>query len=216
MVDIRYHLATIVGLFLALGLGMLIGMQLTEQGALTEEQLRLAERIEEGLERLRAENRRLTQDVKDLQAQLQNERQFAEMTFTAVVGGALGGQRVTVYGADASHPGVQRVVWVLNVAGADVDARLLPSPPEPGELAGPYVLVWSDAWGTMPDDDPWPPGGVVAHAWSDTGDVLAAGSEHRPWVNALTPSGLLHVVQRLSGQVAALEQAGATATDGND
>ena len=63
MIDFRCHLAGIVGVFLALGVGMLIGTQLSQDGMLLEEQMRLVERIEDGLNRMRAENRRLQEEV---------------------------------------------------------------------------------------------------------------------------------------------------------
>lgn len=198
MVDLRYHLATIVGLFLALGLGMLIGMQLAEQGAVAEERLRLAERIEEGLERIRAENRRLSQDVLQLQEQVESERRFAAMAVAAVVGEALSGHRVALYSADVAQPEVQRVAWVLQLAGAEVIEYARPAPPAPEELSPPYVVIWSDAWGKPPAGALWPPGGVVAHAPSHAAENGADSGVALELVSVGTPSGLLQVVQALA------------------
>lgn len=208
MVDIRYHLATIVGLFLALGLGMLIGMQLAEEGMLAEEQQRLAERIEEGLERMRAENRRLTQDVTQLREQLQAERQFVELTFGALFDGALSGQRLAVYGADMERPAVERLLAVLKSAGADVDVYQQPLPPEQDALTRPYVLVWSPAWGAPVNLGPWPSGGVVVSAEDDAAYVAAAdGAATEYVVGVATPAGLLETIRRLSGLLVAAPDA---------
>lgn len=207
MVDIRYHLATIVGVFLALGLGMLIGTQLAEDGTILEEQIRLAERIEAGLDRIRAENRRLSDDVKQLQERLRLEQEFADMTIGAVVAGALDAHRLALYVADAQSPTVERLGSVLKLAGASIDVHESDAPPEAAEVTPPYVVVWSDGWGDLaPGHSVWPAGGVIA---------TPAAGPNRHAVTALeigvdvvtdvgSPAGLLELVRKLSEPVEAL------------
>lgn len=202
MVDIRYHLATIVGVFLALGLGMLIGTQLAEDGTILEEQIRLAERIEAGLDRIRAENRRLSDDVKQLQQRLRMEQEFVDMTIGAVVAGALDAHQLVVYVDDAESPTVSRLQSVLKLAGASVVVHETAAPPEAADMTGPYVVVWSDGWGDLvPGRDVWPPGGVIAtpSAVHDGHAVTALEIGVDVVADVGSPAGLLELVRRLSG-----------------
>lgn len=89
MIDFRCHLAGIVGVFLALGVGMLIGTQLSQDGMLLEEQMRLVERIEDGLNRMRAENRRLQEEVDALTERLRREERFVDAAIASWAGGRL-------------------------------------------------------------------------------------------------------------------------------
>lgn len=200
MVDLRYHLATIIGVFLALGLGMLIGTQLAEDGTLLEEQVRLVERIEASLDRIRAENRRLTEDLARLETRLKAEEEFGDMAIAALVAGALDRQPMAVYAADVDAPLVRRVQSVLKHAGARVVLHQRDKPPEAGDVRAPYVLVWLDEWGSPSAEfGPLPPGGVVARS------MLGSELQATPWPEGMatvveqagTPSGLLELVERL-------------------
>lgn len=200
MVDIRYHLAAIIGVFLALGLGMLIGTQLAEDGTLVEEQVRLVERIEASLDRIRAENRRLNEDLARLESQLRAEEEFVDMAIGVLVAGALHHQQAAVYAADMQAPVVRRVRSVLEHAGADVQLHQRDDPPEAVDLYAPYVLLWSDDWGEPgPHFGPLPGGGVVARATAWTEPQAAAWPDGIVSIveHVATPAGLLELVESL-------------------
>jgi len=199
VVDFRCHVAGIIGVFLALGLGMLIGTQLSEDGTLLEEQIRLVERIEDGLNRMRAENRRLSEELAVLEERLQTEQRFVHGAIAARVTDRLPAKGVTVYAASDQEFAVRRVLSVLELAGAQVTLHRRARPPAPDELEPPYVIVWADLWGE-PGDLPGrlPAGGVVAAAsgWSSAG--ASAASDGASVVEYVaTPDGLLSLVQRL-------------------
>src|SRR5690606_30571606 len=118
LVDIRYHLASLIGVFLALGVGMLIGTQLAQGGALENEQQRLAQRLEARLEGLRAENRALLEAAAALEERLARERDFADLVLGAVVSGTLAGVPVDVYVPPGHGAAAQRLQRVLAQAGA--------------------------------------------------------------------------------------------------
>ncbi|MFS8543743.1 MAG: copper transporter [Limnochordales bacterium] len=201
LVDIRYHLASLIGVFLALGVGMLIGTQLAQGGALENEQQRLAQRLEARLEGLRAENRALLEAAAALEERLARERDFADLVLGAVVSGTLAGVPVDVYVPPGHGAAAQRLQRVLAQAGARAQVREeAPSaaaadpeavavvfwPAEAGDGDGPPVAVPRGAVvavpGALPDPHP------AAAAAAEAGDVVAAVD---------TPLGLLALVERL-------------------
>lgn len=202
MIDLRYHLASIIGVFLALALGMLIGTQLAEDGAIAEEQARLAERIEADLDRIRAENRRLTTELSGLDARLAVEQQFVDVTLQALVSGALTDQHVAVYAPTADAPPASRVRAVLESAGAQVTVHARSAPPAADEIESPYVLLWSDEWGPLSSAEgvgAMPSGGVVAwpNRWTKTEAAMFAAGAMSAVEHVNSPHGLLALVEQL-------------------
>lgn len=200
MIDIRYHLAALIGVFLALGLGMLIGTQLAEDGRISEEQVRLVQRIEVSLERIRAENRRLTDELANLEASLSAEQEFVDMTLSALVAGALVERQIAMYVADIDAPAAHRVRSVLENAGATVALHRSPEPPAADDLLIPYVLLWMEEWGEPEvGADRWPAGGVIARPtrWVKTQSDALVGAAVGAVEHVGSPLGLLTLVQQL-------------------
>lgn len=212
MIELRYHLGTIVGIFLSLGLGMLIGTQLADEGTLVEEHTRLVGRIEESLERLRSEKQELGRRLDVVQQRLAREERFVDDVIGGVVVDVLVGQTVLLYAGDGGDAAgrVQRtleragaVVYEAD-AGVDVDALAAHDAERIVVLA---ATVDDDA---VPD---WwerlPTGAVVA---------LPGAVESGPdWptqpVRAYdSPDGLLRLVERLRGGVGDEETVGPSLT----
>ena len=70
MIDLRYHIATVAALFLALGLGIFIGSTMISDGILVREQEQLIVSLEKEFDRLRDDNRFLKANVTSLQESL--------------------------------------------------------------------------------------------------------------------------------------------------
>ena len=70
MIDLRYHIATVAALFLALGLGIFIGSTVISDGILIKEQEQLIVRLEKEFDKLRDDNRSLKASVISLQESL--------------------------------------------------------------------------------------------------------------------------------------------------
>jgi len=62
MIDIRYHIASIVAVFLALGLGILIGSTIVGDDLLVDQQKKVIDRLEQQFEELRTREAELTTD----------------------------------------------------------------------------------------------------------------------------------------------------------
>lgn len=123
MIDIRYHLAAIVGIFFALGLGMLMGAQLADDGTIVKEYERLIGQIEASVERVRADNRRLGEQLLALEGRLDAERAFADEALAYLVAGRLGGVPVDIVASPEAASYSDRVLRGLERAGADVNVR---------------------------------------------------------------------------------------------
>jgi hypothetical protein len=117
MIDFRYHLVSIVAIFLALSLGLLLGSTA------------LAGPVQRGLNGLsKAEQRQinsLLQQKQQLQGQISSENQFALANAPAMLHDVLAGQRVAVVLAPGAPGSVTSGVdQALRTAGAKVTGTL--------------------------------------------------------------------------------------------
>jgi hypothetical protein len=117
MIDFRYHLVSIVAVFLALSLGLLLGS--------TE----LRPVVQRGLTGLsKAEQRQIStllQDKQQLQGQISSANQFALANASATLHDVLAGQRVVlVLGPGAPGSATSGIEQALHTAGAKVTGTL--------------------------------------------------------------------------------------------
>lgn len=152
MIDFRYHLASIVAIFFALALGMLIGAQLANEGTLMEEHARLIEQIEEAVARVRTENRRLHEQLAYAQDRLAAERNFVDEMMASLLGDRLNGVRIDVVTNERAHFYSARVVQTLQRSGADVLVRdkQAKSHDDKDDVNVLTLVLWGD--GEVPDD----------------------------------------------------------------
>jgi hypothetical protein len=117
MIDFRYHLVSIVAVFLALAIGIVLGA--TQLQPLTQRELDNQSSSEEHqIDSLHSQNR-------DLQSQLRSSQAFATANAPYVLAGQLTGQRVvlvTAPGADGSV--ATGVTTALTQAGAKVTGQV--------------------------------------------------------------------------------------------
>lgn len=186
MIDFRAHLATIVAVFLALGLGMLVGAQLADEGALAQEYSRLIEQIEVGLERARRQNRELEGRIAEAEQRLEAESRFVDEALSELLAGKLDGLLVELVTEGPSADAEGRLRHALQWAGAEL---FLPDAPVPegkgredgGSSAPPLRVVLQAGGATIGDGD----GAPVADATSFRGllrliDLLEAERFRRP------------------------------------
>jgi hypothetical protein len=134
--DLRYHVVSLIGVFIALSLGLLLGIALAE-GDSFESQLRGQVRdIRADLERQRALIAERDEEISSLQERTAEDAEVAQAMSNVLIQDRLEGREVAiVVGPWASSDALRRD---LTAAGAEVvsDTEL----PEPGEEAGPRVL----------------------------------------------------------------------------
>ena len=117
MIDFRYHLVTIIAIFLALAVGIVVGTTALNGPVL--------DGLRDRNSALISDKRALQGDVRDLQADVDTADDFARVLSGDVLEGRLDGSRVllvTTPGADGSLPG--ELSETLTDAGATVTGRL--------------------------------------------------------------------------------------------
>ena len=117
MISLRYHIVSLVAVFLALALGIVVGSTVLKEGTVSV--LRAtSERVRQDNDRYRTENLSLKQE----QARLQS---FAATVLPDLVRDRLKDQPVVLLDTDKVDGGVRdQVSQVLQTAGAEVDGRV--------------------------------------------------------------------------------------------
>ncbi len=89
MVDIKYYVVSLVAVFLALSLGIVLGSVVVDKGILVEQQSKLVKSIQKDISDLRAENRSLRKEV-------ENYQKFKEEVFPWIVDERLKGKKIAI------------------------------------------------------------------------------------------------------------------------
>ncbi len=129
MVDMKYHIASMVAVFLALGVGILVGSAMVGDSVLIEQQERLIDRLELDFAELRASREDLRARLSASDRLLEASFRFEEEACARLASGRLAGTRVAV------------IVSADGVSGATLDrvCRAI-------EGAGGVVTVVAHVW----------------------------------------------------------------------
>ena len=151
MVDFRYHLVSIIAVFLALAVGIVVGT-----AALNGP---IVDSLRSNINRLSDDKRDLEQDVQQLQGEVGAADGFADTVGSELLAGALADERVLlVIAAGAPEGLVEQLRPVLESAGASVTGRLEVRPaladPESRGLVEDLVAEVVPAGVDLPDGEP--------------------------------------------------------------
>lgn len=118
IIDFRYHLASLISVFLALGLGILIGGAVLGNPALQKE----LSSIEENLAKLRNDQRQLEEEIARRDADLKVCNQFESAALPALVRNKLLGKRVALVRTNTAEDVrlVRSLAKLFQTAGAKV------------------------------------------------------------------------------------------------
>ncbi|MCY7365998.1 MAG: copper transporter, partial [Frankiaceae bacterium] len=117
MVDFRYHLVSIIAVFLALAVGIVVGT-----AALNGP---IVDSLRGNINRLSDDKRDLEQDVRQLQGEVGAADDFADAVGPDLLAGALADERLLFVTTDGVPDGlVEQLRPVLESAGASVTGRL--------------------------------------------------------------------------------------------
>ena len=122
MINFRFHLVSLVAVFLALGLGILVGSTVIDQG--------IVNRLDSEIRSVRSENKARKAASKTLSQQNKQLQQYIDASAPFVGDGRLDGRSVAIVaenGVDSSV--VKQTEAALRLAGADVPAVLHPRRP---------------------------------------------------------------------------------------
>lgn len=115
MISFRFHLVSLVAVFLALGLGVLTGTTVLNKG--------IVERLEANTANLSANLGRIREEVEDLRTAVDIGNRFGSEVMPSLVGGRLSGSEVIVITQEgADDEGLGGVQDALEAGGASVEA----------------------------------------------------------------------------------------------
>ena len=118
MIDFRYHLVSLIAVFLAIALGIVIGTTALNQPLLSD--------IKGQVTSLEQDKRALEAQSRTLKAQVEADSSFADAVAPTLVGGTLTGRKVVIVATDGSVSGdvVSQVSTMVGQAGGTVTGSL--------------------------------------------------------------------------------------------
>ncbi len=126
MVDSRFHIFSLIAVFLALAAGMVIGSALAASGALADKQRFMVEELQKEFASLRQRERAFAARVAVLEEEARRDADFASVVAPLLVGSRLTGMRLVVAADGVDAAARRSVVETLKGAGAEVREALLP------------------------------------------------------------------------------------------
>jgi hypothetical protein len=139
MYNLRYHLASLVAVFLALAVGLLLGTVVAERGMITNQANELVGDLQRRFDEINATN-------DELKIGLERDRAFAEAAVEPLTAGQLTGSTVAVLVGTGRVDGVNAVSEAVARAGGAVFTASMETPSlgldqvEPEGLAGYFQL----------------------------------------------------------------------------
>ncbi|SDH18981.1 copper transporter [Klenkia brasiliensis] len=162
MIDFRYHLVSLIAVFLAIALGVVIGTTALNGG--------LLDNLQTQVSGLQEDKRGLEDTNQGLQAQLDATGGFAEEVGPALVADTLVGRSVVLVigNEDVSAPAVDEITALLGDAGATVTGtvRLTPAYSDPASESSLQTYVTGP--GALP------PGVTLPEDAGDTGALVGS------------------------------------------
>ncbi len=110
MYNIRYHIASLVAVFLALALGLILGGLVVQQGTVSKQQRSLVDSLQRDFKKLSTDN-------KKLETALDLEQGFSTQMTSAWSKGRLAGRIVVIMTSGAANEGVDSAVSAIREAG---------------------------------------------------------------------------------------------------
>lgn len=116
--DIRYHIASLVAIFLALGIGILIGTSMIGSDTFAKQQKKMIDSIEQEFTVLREENKKNSDALTEVQAVIASQQQFNQAVLPVLVRGKLQERKIALVDLNyrKEHDALANV---LRTAGAD-------------------------------------------------------------------------------------------------
>ena len=124
MIDLKYHIVSIVAIFLALGMGILIGSTIVSNDVMVVQQRKIIDSLEEQFTSLREqESTLMAEDVKKSKM-INNYENFAQSMLAPIVDGTLQGRNVAVV-VSGTKEIPAGLLNTLSLAGANVNSQTL-------------------------------------------------------------------------------------------
>jgi len=119
LVDLRYHVITIVIIFVTLAIGILIGSSMVGNDLIVNEQKHLISNLEEDFKSLRTQNKEFSKEVNYLETRLADNINFQKMIMPLVVKEQLKDQNLLLVVGDNVNPDLKdKIIETLKLANA--------------------------------------------------------------------------------------------------
>ncbi|NLJ72743.1 MAG: copper transporter [Syntrophomonadaceae bacterium] len=122
MIDIKYHIASIVAVFLALGLGILIGSTIVGDEILVDQQKKMLDRLEEQFTLIKDRETQLISDNNYKDEVINNYENFSQILLPPLVKGRLEGEKVAIVVTNNTDI-PSGLINTLTIAGAKVVSK---------------------------------------------------------------------------------------------
>lgn len=110
MYNLRYHIASLVAVFLALSVGLILGTVVAERGMITDQTSELVADLQTRFDEISAQNA-------ELEAGLARDRAFAESAVGPLTAGQLAGRNIAIVAGTGRVDGVSTVADAVSGAG---------------------------------------------------------------------------------------------------
>ncbi|MEN6348617.1 MAG: copper transporter [Syntrophomonas sp.] len=122
MIDLRYHIASIIGVFLALGLGILIGSTIVGDNLLVDQQKKMIDRLEEQFYTMREKENDLEATNKYKDQIILNYENYSQALLPTLVKEHLAGYKIAIVVSGGSDIPAG-MLNALSIAGAEVISK---------------------------------------------------------------------------------------------
>lgn len=119
MLNLKYHIVSLVAVFCALGIGIFVGSNLVGDDILVEQQKQVVSKLEQEFNLLREQNKSTQDELAVFRNTTDDYRLYCEQTFPLLVSGKLRQKPVAVIELSPSGA-TEKVIKTLNDAGAYV------------------------------------------------------------------------------------------------
>lgn len=122
MYDLKYHIASIVAIFLALGLGILIGSTIVGDNLIVDQQQKMIDRLEEQFNIIRDRETELRTENEYNEIIISNYENYSQTLLPAIVAGRLQGSNVgVVVTGDSEIPA--GMINAISMSGAQIVSK---------------------------------------------------------------------------------------------
>ncbi|HAU31349.1 MAG: hypothetical protein XD78_1282 [Desulfotomaculum sp. 46_296] len=121
IIDLRYHIASLVAVFLALGLGILLGGIFLKSDILVSRQKELTDRLEVQIEQLRQKNETVENELSLLKLNYKAQGDFEKQVLPLLVKGRLQGYQLAIVETN-NYSFSNNIIEAIQLSGAEVSS----------------------------------------------------------------------------------------------
>jgi len=184
IIDLRYHIASLVAVFLALGLGILVGGIFLKSDILVNRQKELTDRLEVQIEQLRQKNETVEKELSSLKLNYKAQGDFEKQVLPILVKGRLQGYQLAVVETN-NYSFSNNIIEAIQLSGAEVSSvtTLIGDLNEP---ANKELLKGQKGWENVNENQ------LAAHL---AGEIVRGllGEGNSGQINSLVEAGLIKV-----------------------